>query len=442
MKQNRNRKSYVMLKHFATLGLSGLFGISGVLGLWEMPVLGAVYNTDEGDVTITAITEKDTISGAGNLYYSAPAAGTDFMIHDKASDLTGFTGTATLTNVRLKIRNQAQFGSANSVPTYVVNSGSQLWLYGGGAHLTGNVTLSGHGTNSKDASRMGALRFESDSSFSGSVTLADDATISSFYYNQGGAAKNLKATVDLAGHTLYLGCSPDYDPSSFAWEANSSYWFTDLTVSGKISGDGTLVIRNTKKIYLTNTENDFTGDIDVQVGTLAITNNAALGAGNLTVMNIGENGVFDYSGGDISNLKVTGNGKIYYHGTGSGASTINLHNTNKTYNASEFTGTIDVENTRLQVREQSQLGAGADADGNPQVTVNVKNGAQLWVLGNGTTNPITATFNIAGMGYNSGNDGQGAIRLEVSSSIAGVVNLMDDARFQRIIIRKLARVRT
>lgn len=374
----------------------------------------ANYDTDAGDVTITAVAEGDMITGSGTLYYSANSA-TTFDVRGVNLDASTFSGTGYLTNVKLNVGEQANIGSTENLATYYVNEGSQFWIHA--AAISANLVIAGHGTGS-GYNDNGALRFEGGSSLKGSLTLAADSSISTFYSNQTGSAKNLAASVDLGSYSLYLGASPNADPDAWEWK-DASYWYTDLTVSGKVSGEGNLIIRNNKKIYLTNSANDFTGGIEIQKGTLSVSNAAVLGGNNTNVVQIDKDGILE-SSTTLSNTKVTGNGELAYLRSSLGDIAASV-------DASEFTGTVSLTNVRLQTTSQSNIGAAPSEDGTPNVTVNVNDGSQLWLYKNGTNTPITATFNIAGMGYANTNDGQGAIRFEEDSSIDGVVNLTADA---------------
>lgn len=226
--------------------------------------------------------------------------------------------------------------------------------------------------------------------------------------------------------------------------------FTDLTVSGKISGTGSLVINNEKTIFLTNTANDFTGGTTIKHGTLSIADTRALGKGTTTVQ---ANGILTLSNSDAENtasvpVSVLAGGKVritsgtvpvnvtladgaemkvtdsIQRGSLSGTGTVTYSSagfnggmTLTNVNAAAFSGTVNVEKCRLKVENQSKLGTTG-------VTVNVADGAQLWLIGSGL---VQGTFNLAGMGTAANTDGQGAIRLEGGSKIAGQINLTADS---------------
>ncbi|MDO4629698.1 MAG: PEP-CTERM sorting domain-containing protein [Planctomycetia bacterium] len=254
------------------------------------------------------------------------------------------------------------------------------------------------------------------------------------------------AMVNLNGHSLYVGAGRDFNMKNWATNKTSTNQFTDLTISGKVTGEGQLVINNEKTVFLQNTANDYKGGTVIEYGTLSALNTRVLGTGNVTVT---DGGVLILNNpsenGGTNNLTVTveNGGAIKPSGalgtvtidlkTGSvmtassGISAVNIKGTGTInvpgyfdaggFNASEFAGTINLEKDRYRV-------GGANKLGSSEVTVNVKNGAQLWLINSGL---VTGTFNLAGMGTANNPDGMGAIRLETTSKIGGQVNLLADA---------------
>ncbi|MCR5162776.1 MAG: hypothetical protein K6C40_02035, partial [Thermoguttaceae bacterium] len=386
------------------------------------------------------VASGDSLIGSGTATYSSTSTGTEWNLTNM--NASTFTGTEIFTKGRFQVNNQSQVGSSETPPTIIVQDGAQLWLKAG-QNIKANISLSGHGRSPSDYNGVGALRFEEVSSLGGSVTLAADSTISTFYNTQTEAHKTMASTVALEGHTLYLGSGPDYDPN--LWQ-DKTYWFTGLTVSGKVSGSGKLVINNTSgksNIVFSNTENDFTAPIEILHGSLKINDVRALGqttqitvknSGNLTVaagsgtasglpITVESGGTVQLSGSGITGttvdlpegakltvstlvgVTITGNG-IVQRGSEDGFANVN---------ATNFHGTVQLTSGRARIANQSKLGA-------TDVTVNVPSGAQLWLIGAGT---VTGTFNIAGDGYGTvtSNDQLGAVRLETNSSMAGQINL-------------------
>lgn len=393
----------------------------------QMAAFAGTYTLNGDSVTITvpttSATEANTITGNGTVTYHADPNTSNAYYAIGGSNLSGMTGTVNLENLRLRVYSQNDLGPTTGV-SYYVKDGAQLWVNGNVGSTT--VYLNGYGLAGGDYNAQGALRFEGTSSLGGNVILQSDAAISTFYNTETGASKTLSAAVDLGSNSLYLGCGPNFDPTSMSW--GTAYWFTDLTVSGKVSGTGKLIVRNTKSIFLTNAANDFTGGVEIQKGTLSLSNTAVLGGNEVNAVSIGSEGILRVSGGTCSAAKVTGSGTILYGGGASGYVDVNVNTS--TWDASEFIGTAVLDHVRLRLVTQKQLGASS-------VKVSVKDGAQLWLIESGAT-PITADVTIAGMGYGTSNDAQGAIRFEKESKLAGTLTLAADAA----IIRRPERRKT
>lgn len=430
------------------VSISFLFAALFVVGSWSGAAFAVVYDSDqEGGVTITAVAAGDSLIGSGTATYSSTSTGTDWSLYNM--DASAFTGTEILTKGRFRVRAQSQLGSSETPPTIIVQDGAHLWLIQDGVtpDITANITISGHGRDPNNQNGLGAIRFENNSYLRGAVTLAADSTISTFYSSQTEAYKILYSTVALEGHTLYLGSSPNHNPNQ--WQSQD-YWFTGLTVSGKVSGSGKLVINNTSgksNILLSNVENDFTAPIEVLHGSLKVNDVRALGqttqitvkdSGNLTVaagsgtisgltIDMESGSTAQLSGSGITNTSVslpegatlTVSSQVGLTITGKGTVQRGSEDGFNNVNATDFHGTVQLTKDRAKISKQSQLGA-------TDVTVNVPSGAQLWLIGAGT---VTGTFNIAGDGYGTvtSNDQLGAIRLEGNSSIAGQLNLLADS---------------
>jgi len=427
--------------------ISLLVATLSVVGSWSGPASATEYNSDqEGGVTITTVASGDSLIGSGTATYSSTNTGTQWEL--TKMNATAFTGTEIFTKGRFKVSLQSNVGSSETTPTIQINSGAQMWLISNPS-ITANVTIAGHGTNASNQDGMGAIRFEQTSELKGTLTLAADATISTFYHSEDESKKKLASTVALEGHTLYLGASPSFNPNQ---GVDRGYWVTGMTLSGKISGDGKIIINNTSgksNFFFSNTENDFTAPIEILHGSLRVDDVRALGkTAGITVKNSGnlnltagsgtttgltvtlENGSTAALSGSLTaftnttvsvaetavlslkgepTLKVTGTGTIKRNGE---------ENYLTNVDASGFHGTVDLVKDRTKITKQANLGAN-------DVTVNVPAGAQLWLY---NTN-VTGTFNIAGAGYGAANTNglYGAIRLECNSSVAGQINLLADA---------------
>ncbi len=120
-----------------------------------------------------------------------------------------------------------------------INMGGQVVIVGG--TWDNKWFLSGNGTNENAA--FGALRIDGSANLTGTVTLVNDATIGNF--NAPG------------------------------------------TISGKITGPGTLLRTNALNGLLTisNPANDYAGGTIVSAGTIQFNSAGAMGAGNVTLLN-------------------------------------------------------------------------------------------------------------------------------------------------------------
>ncbi|PUE09001.1 hypothetical protein B9Z51_08695 [Limnohabitans sp. T6-5] len=136
----------------ATLGSGAITIAAGAtLALWQ-------YNTAQTGLTVTS-----TITGAGTLTLNGP--GSDNGSFAALSGAGGFSGPLVLNGARLSLN--ASFGNgANSV---TVNSGSNIYLYGG--TFANPLTLSGSGGDP-----WGAIRLDTGN-LSGAIALAGDTTL-------------------------------------------------------------------------------------------------------------------------------------------------------------------------------------------------------------------------------------------------------------------------
>ncbi|MES2661239.1 MAG: autotransporter-associated beta strand repeat-containing protein [Verrucomicrobiota bacterium] len=190
------------------------------------------------------------VSGNGSL---TKTDGGDLGLYGSNTYAGGTTISGGALSVGELVGNSANEGSATSLGSGAVSvgSGAQLVLAGNNLSIANNVTLNGAATvNNRKGALVGG-------------------------FQDGGSANTLSGTLTLSGTG---------DRTVSTWWADKS-----LTLSGKITGAGTLRIVNIKAdnsnggsvVILSNATNDFTGGITVDSGGNGSTQILRLGASNV-----------------------------------------------------------------------------------------------------------------------------------------------------------------
>lgn len=166
-----------------------------------------------------------------------------------------------------------------------------------------------------------------------------------------------------------------------------------LTISGLLTGAGTLVKDGDGKLVLSNTSNNYTGGTIINGGTLSINNPAALGL-NTTGLTINNNatfqatasfdssrtislgvttgangGIIDVTAGNTLNQTgaISGSGSLSKTGTG----TLNLSGTNT------FSGDLFINGGTVSATSNAALGAPPPSAGSSLYAVHMANGGTL-----------------------------------------------------------------
>ncbi len=184
----------------------------------------------------------NTISGAGSLSKSGSAQVIlgDIVTGVLTNANNSYTGNTYVAQGELQIRNAHALGFGKAV----VSNGCDLAV-GGGANygtITNNIDLNGGDGNSS----AGTLQV-----------------------NDGGTAVNFGGTINLLAN------------SSVGTVTNGNT--VTFTISGPITGPGSLKKLGTNTVSLTNPNNNYNGGTIVSFGTLDVKADGGLGSGNLTV---------------------------------------------------------------------------------------------------------------------------------------------------------------
>jgi autotransporter-associated beta strand protein len=281
---------------------------------------GALTKSGYGTLTLTG--NNSGFSGAVTV-----SAGT--LVINSASNLG--TGTLTL-NGGLLLTTADISDLANAV---VIDSSGGTF-YTNGSNLTLSGTITGPGALTK--SGYGTLTLSGTNTYSGATSITGGTlSISSAGNLQGTSGVTLDGGTLQATSTLTLGKSIALGSGGGTFDvANSG---DSLTLSGKITGDGSLTKTGPGVLYLTG-NNTYTGGTNINGGTINIIANANLGnpSGGLTfnggTLQLGADvvssrdvtlkaggGTFDTNGHDLTlNGTVSGPGGL----TKTGAGTLTL----------------------------------------------------------------------------------------------------------------------
>ncbi|MBL8823189.1 MAG: autotransporter-associated beta strand repeat-containing protein [Planctomycetia bacterium] len=201
---------------------------------------------------------------------------------------------------RVVVNNQNQLGTA----AVTVNSGSQIFMQSG--TYSNNFTLNGIGWL-EGANSLGALRMDSGSTVTGSVTLAGNsrigtsssATVSGVISGGFALEKTLTGTLTLSGNNTYTGgTSLSAGTLSVSSNSNLGNAAGGLTFNGgTLQVNGTSFTNNTRSISWGATGGGF--DIANAANTFTVSQNLGAG-GSLTKLGAGSlvlSGANTYTGG-------------------------------------------------------------------------------------------------------------------------------------------------
>lgn len=298
-----------------TLTLNGLNTFSGPLTI-SFGVLSTASNTALGGAGGTA--GAVTIDG-GTLQYlnSAPLTNTHAITIGSNGGTINITGPATTGN-----NSRAIFGASTLVGTGAltvtgkgmldtVASGDGVMVINGVNTYSGPITLKDGGyisyevANALPSSVSITLGNQSGISVNNGKTLANAITVSSGAY-----AEISTNNWGSAGTSTYSGAIT----TNGNLVANLKQWYDstieNVTISGVISGTGSLATAGGGNLTLSNGANSYSGGTTLNGGKITLNNASAIGSGTLT-LNSG-NFVANAANGTISNaINATGAAGFY-----------------------------------------------------------------------------------------------------------------------------------
>jgi fibronectin-binding autotransporter adhesin len=180
------------------------------------------------------------------------------------------------------------------------------------------------------------------------------------------------------------------------------------TYSGSLMGSGSIDVTGPGILTLTGSSN-FAGGATVNGGTLAVTNNAGLGTGTVT---INANGALNLNGLGTINNAFAGSGTINVNPNGAETTFTYPFNSSTT-----FDGVLNVN----AGGGKADFRGGSIAGG----TINIAGGATLYLVSSASFTPVIgATIYVAGVGNG---ENLGALRVEYGSNVTGNVVLTGNA---------------
>jgi autotransporter-associated beta strand protein len=175
---------------------------------------------------------------------------------------SSYTGATTVNaGARMELQSAQALGNTSGV-TVTANGAISLFNATGISYNSYLTTINGQGQGGSN----GAFRSTGgNNTWPGAVTLGSASRINA---DASGAAGSLtlSGSVSLGSNTLSVGGSA-----------------SGVTISGKITGTGSLVKDGNNTLTLSNTTNDYTGGTAINEGVVSVSDNAMLGSGNLTL---------------------------------------------------------------------------------------------------------------------------------------------------------------
>lgn len=391
-------------------------GTTGILGAWATVggVDWAVNSTNAGDGLVTAYSGYTLTSVA--LDAPASYAGAHISVDSNQTPTGAFTANSLRfnnsgANTLTLTGNNTLNNGAILVTSTVGNNASTITggnlqgpsggdLFINQANTLNSLTIGSAIQNSTSASTLtkggaGTLILTGTNTYTGATTIGSGTL------RVGGAG------------TLGAGTYAGNVANNSALQYSSS---SNQTLSGNISGTGTLTKDTSASTLILNGVNTYTGLTTVSAGTLQIgngANNTATLGTNTTSVGSGATLTFYRNGAYTINNGLTGAGTVSFLGTGvSGQSDYSLGGTN-----TGFTGTMAVNSgARLQIDAANDVGTAA--------LISVASGGQAWV----SAGTIARPFNINGNGWTESAGQLGAIRFSGGGIISGGITLAGNSR--------------
>ncbi len=355
------------------------------------------------DVQNLSVTMAGSLTSAGGTLQTSGTLGTLIL-----SGSNSFSGGVTLTSGTLRLDSAGAVGStgainfpggtlqfsANNTTDYSARfSGTSIKINTNGQNVTLATALTGSGST-LSKSGVGTLTLTAANTFTGAITVA-------------------------AGGTLAIGGTGSLGNGSYAGGINLASGATlqlsssaAQTLSGSISNSGSIVKDGTGTLTLSGSASSFTGTVSVNVGTLRIASNNALGGtgggttvasgatlelGGVSNLAIGAEPLTIADGGTLKN--VSGANSFAGPLTLGGDATITVD----AGSSLNYTGSVAAVPTtkRLTLNTNGNLTFSANLTGGVNATY-LQNGTGMLTMGNGSTLP-TITPVYAGLYDASGN---------------------------------------
>jgi fibronectin-binding autotransporter adhesin len=371
-----------VLMYGGTFNVNGQTESIGSLTTGSSSDTAAAVTLGSGNLTVTSnslpsgmtsgysnATWHGNISGTGSVTYNqSSGTGVDWTL----ATANSYSGGTSVLAGRIRAQNTGAFGTG----AVTVGDGGAVYLVAGGATFGSNFSLTGRGAN-ESGSYNGALRVSVNEDVSGQITLNTSANQARIRNDAGG---------DLGGGGLVL--------------------------SGKVTGSGGFEKTGPGTLRLTNTTNDFTGNITITEGHVQANDNLQFGnASNGIVFNggtfqqnnaanlvIGSGRTLSATSGNAIRLHVWGGGSITVNGPITGASATGLiksdsgllvlANSGNSY--AGYTHIVDASQIRLDADNVIPDTSNVLIYGNSTFNVNgrTESVAGLHVGGTGDTNAI------------------------------------------------------
>ncbi|MFT5524100.1 MAG: autotransporter-associated beta strand protein, partial [Pirellulaceae bacterium] len=260
---------------------SGTLTISEINTIDDDPIVADAVPATVGYAVTFSGAAATIVTGAIGNSVALPAAAPGSVVQDGNGDVTlsgvsNYDGATSIVDGTLILLGpNGNLGDDFTGTT--VTAGAALQLEGGVSVPTELISIFGTG----DGAGNGALRNESGTNSVGNLDLAGDADIRVV-----ADTLNIMGTVDLDNELTFRGAAT-------------------ANITAQVTGNGGDIIKfGSGVVALTNSANDFDGDIDVRDGTLRITSDGTLGnaTGTTTVSDAGNqnttlefSGAFDYT---------------------------------------------------------------------------------------------------------------------------------------------------
>jgi len=313
------------------------------------------------------------------------------------------------------------------------NSGSAI--DDGGNDLTLSGTVSGNQDLTKDGA--GKLILSADNSgYTGSITI-DAGSLSISNGNQLGAGSTLTFNGGTLENTAATSVSQELAMGTGGGTINTNGG--DLQADGALSGSTTLTKAGADKLTLTqDSSGTFTGDIDVQQGTLSVSNGNQLGAGSTISLDgstlestasttVGQDLSLGAGGGTVNTI---GSGNMALNGTLNGSTDLTKTGSRALVltqdSSGTFSGEVNINQGTIRISDGNQLGTGTNINidggtlqgtGTTAVDQAVQLGAGGGTLSATNSAEVTMGSTLNGSsGLNIDGDGSGKVILTQDSS--------------------------